>query len=421
MSIDWSARKAFVVESDDWGVCAWCPDIEAFEAARELEATREYWQRLSGWVAGSLETPADMERLFGFLETYTGRDGRPANFVPCYGVANPDYDAIRENGLTEYRDIFLDQGVPTGWERGDLPEKAKEGMRRGVWLPEFHTRLHHAQPRKWLASVREGSPHARAIFAYNMFQCEERRPEYEDMTPEQQAEWIVPAIRRMEILFNRVPKCGVNSDASIETEKVWRAQGLYARMCRNNVHNAATGDPATEQLMGFHQAESDMIYLSRNCFLEPLGSGDLNHPSGAVAAYEAVLNDWKRGVPAVCSSHRKNYVSFVEQDIQNGYAQAAWLYDRLTSEHPDLHFLTSWEVAQMYRDGASIELFGDHAVVRNWTDAEATVSEHLPHGVTPGVEHVLTGGKVAGIEFEDGRVSVTVAPGDYLIELSGWS
>ncbi len=421
MSVDWSVRRAFVMESDDWGVCAWCPDIEAFEAVRQLDAVREYWERLSGWVAGSLETPDDMERLFGFLENYTGCDGRPANIVSCYGVANPDYDAIREAGLSQYHDIFLDEGVPSGWERGDLPGMAKDGMRRGVWVPEFHTRLHHAQPRKWLASVREGSPHAAAIFDHNMFQCEERRPEYEDMTPSEQAEWIVPAIQRMQKLFNRAPKCAVNSDATIETERIWRAQGLQVRMCRNNVPNAATGDPGREQLMGFYQADSDMIYLSRNCFLEPLGSGDLDHPSGARAAYEAVLNDWRRGVPAVCSCHRKNYVSFLEQETENGYSQATWLYDVLTSQHPDIYFMTSWEVAQMYRNGASVEVFGDHAVVRNWTASEQTVSEALPEGVAPGAAHVLTSGAVAGVEFDEGRVGVTVAPGDYLVELTGWS
>ncbi len=421
MNIDWSTRKVLVVESDDWGICSWAPDPETFEEVRKLDVVQEYWQKLAGWVGGTLESPADMERLFGFLERYRGRDGRSPNFVACYVVANPDYDRILASDLQEYHDIFLDEGVPSRWERGDLLAKAKEGMKRGVWLPEFHARLHHAQPHKWLQAVRDGSPQAAAIFQYQMFQCEERRPEYEDMSPQQQAEWIVPAIRRMDKLFGRLPKCGVNSDAMPETEQIWAGEGLHVRMCRGNLPNNRSAASHHETLMGAYQRpDLDMTYLSRNCFLEPLGSGDLDHPSGAIAAAEAAVNDWSRGVPAVCSSHRKNYLSMIDGETQNGYDQAEWFFDKLTSGHPDLYFLTSWEVAQMYRRGASIELFGDHAIVRNWTDAETSVSEQLPEGVEPGALHVLTGGRLPAIEFDGGAMTAFVAPGDYLIELDGW-
>ena len=331
MAVDWSARKALVIESDDWGICSWAPDRATFEKVRGLEVVRDYWARLGGWIAGTLESASDMERLFEFLERYRGRDGRPVSFVACYVVANPDYERIAASGLQEYHDVFLDEGVPSRWERGDILNKARDGMRRGVWLPEFHARLHHAQPLKWLQSVRDGSPQASALFEHQMFQCEERRPEYEDMTPEQQAEWIVPAIRRMDALFGRVAKCGVNGDATAETEKVWAGQGIKARMCRGNVSNAESRHPQ-EEAMGRLLPEVDMTYLSRNCSLEPLGSGDLEHPSGAIAAAEAAVNAWQRGVPAVCSSHRKNYLSLIDEETENGYDQAAWFFDKLTAE-----------------------------------------------------------------------------------------
>jgi hypothetical protein len=417
MSLDWRSRKTLVIESDDWGVCSWAPDRATFETVRQMEVTRDYFERLKSWIAGSLETPGEMERLFVFLERYRGRDGRLANLVANYGVANPDYDRIEQSGMQQYYDLFLDEGFPRGWERGDIISKAREGISRGVWVAEYHTRLHHAQPYKWLEAVRQGSPQASALFAHSMFQCEERRREYEDMTPSQQVAWAVPAIRRMAKLFGRPARCGINSDAYLETEKIWAAEGIQVRLDRNSTPNAGSAEPLTEPLMGSVQPDSGLTYLRRNCYLEPLGSGDLEDPRGAKAAYDAILHIWEAGEPAVCSSHRKNYVSLIAEETDNGYDQAEWLLGKLTDEHPDMYFLSSWEVAQMCRQGASAELFGDHVVVRNWTDREMRVTQCLPENSRPGDYRVLIGDHVPGLEYDDGNMTVFCAPGDYLIEL----
>jgi hypothetical protein len=417
MNVDWTSRKALAIESDDWGICSWCPDLQTFTEVRQLDVVHDYFDRLGGWVAGGLETPEDMERLFSFLEGYRGRDGRPAVFTPCYAVANPDYDRIIESDLAEYHDIFLDEGVPGRWQHTDILGKAREGMRRGVWLPEFHTRLHHAQPYKWLQAVREGSPQAAALFERQIFQCEERRPEYEDMTPREQADWIVPAIRRMDKLFGRLPRCGINSDAGPETEKIWAAQGLRVRMNRGSVSNAQSADPPQLPVMGTYRADIDMTYLSRNCFLEPLGSGDLNHPSGAIPAAQTAINNWQHRLPTVCSSHRKNFLSYIEQETENGYDQAERFFDKLTSDHPDIYFLTSWEVAQMYRQAASLEFFGDHIIARNWGTDDTQATGQLPAPLRPREAQTMTTGRVLDMDFADGWITVTMQPGDYHIQL----
>lgn len=416
MSINWGERRVIVIESDDWGICSWAPDRETHEAVSKIPEVKEYWETLPGWIDGTLETPRDMDRLFSFLEEFKGRDGRPVVFTACYVVANPDYDAIRGDDLEQYHDIFLDEGVPEGWERGDIVGKAREGMSRAVWCPEFHARLHHAQPHLWLKAVREGSPGAAAIFEHNMFQCEERVGEYVDMSPAQQEEWIAPAIRRMETLFGQPARCAVNSDATDQTEQVWAAEGIRARMARGT-GSWLNDQPDFRSAMGRYREEIGMTYLNRNCWLEPLGSGDLEGRRHAKGAYEEVLAAWENNEPAVCSSHRKNYVSLINEQVENGYEQAAWWFETLVSRHPDVYFLTSWEVAQMYRQGASVQLLGDHAICRNWTDQEAAVAQILPEGRRPGELHVLTGCQLPAIEMDGDRMRVIMPPGDYMINL----
>lgn len=415
--INWTERKVLTVESDDYGVCAWTANSEIYNAITQLDVARNYLTQVKNWVGGTLETPDVLERLFSFLEQYHGRDGRPANFVPCYGVANPDFASIKADGYREYHDIWLDEGVPGRWKRECALDKAREGMTRGVWVPEFHTRLHHANPYKWLQSVREGSPEARTFFEFEVFQCEERRPEYEDMSKEEQIAWIAPAIDRFRAMFARVPRAGVNSDATEVTEEVWRARGLKVRMFKQNSIEQRHLAPGDRLPMGQYRADIDMTMLNRNVFFEPLGSGDLDGPHCAREALRNVEANWAQGEPAIVSSHRKNYRSMVGNETQNGYDQAEYLYGELTLRHPDLHFLTTWEVAQMYRQGGSIEVFGDHAIARNWTDGELRVSEELVAGVMPGASSVLTDGGVVDIDFIDGQMAVIMLPGDYRIEL----
>ena len=44
MNLDWRHLKAVVLESDDWGLCAWVPDEPAFAALASTAAhTKHSW------------------------------------------------------------------------------------------------------------------------------------------------------------------------------------------------------------------------------------------------------------------------------------------------------------------------------------------------------------------------------------------
>ena len=81
----WAKQKALLIISDDWGMCAWSPTAQVYEEMHPLKFMH------NPWSSGTLETPADMERLFALLESYCGCDGLPALFQPMYIVGNPDF------------------------------------------------------------------------------------------------------------------------------------------------------------------------------------------------------------------------------------------------------------------------------------------------------------------------------------------
>ena len=207
----WARKKALLIQSDDWGMCAWCATSQAYEDLHPLGFMR------TPWSAGTLETPADMERLFALLEHFHGGDGLPALFEPIYMVGSPDYDAIAANGFTAYVDAGLDQGVASGWERGDIVGKARDGMTRGVWHPGYHGRAHHFSPGAWTERLRRGEERAHFAFRRRSYVSEnvaDRLPEFDGMGDTERYAWVSEGLNRFERAFGYRARSTRNHDYS---------------------------------------------------------------------------------------------------------------------------------------------------------------------------------------------------------------
>ena len=67
MNLDWARLKAVVLESDDWGLCAWAPDREAWQALAETPAFRSRAGRRYG--GSTLESASDVKGLADLRDT----------------------------------------------------------------------------------------------------------------------------------------------------------------------------------------------------------------------------------------------------------------------------------------------------------------------------------------------------------------
>jgi hypothetical protein len=371
--IDWESRPSVVFESDDWGACELAPNPAAFERYAALI------RRRSGdcQYSPTLESPADLERLFSILEARRGADGLPAVFTAFTCVGNPDFAAIRANGFTEYADIGLDRGVPSGWERGDIAGKMREGLDRGVWAPEFHSFLHHTSPKRLMERLNSDSPDgelARELFDLGCYYQGEHVPEYEGLIVREQFERVAGGVERFRNIFGFSPSAAVTSDAYPETEIVWAANGVKAICLKNCRVN--TGDVVVYptkpwnmqnvyQKIGGYNETLGAVYLTRNVFFECLYNG--SERSGHSAA--EVLSVIERcfgayNEPAMVSTHRTNYVSFDSEMTKMRYNELERLLRAL--QERGVFFLTSGEVAELYRSGRSLRKFGGRAVFRRW-------------------------------------------------------
>ena len=397
-TVNWHKHPAVVVWSDDWGMNAWAPTEEAYHATRheELMQTR--------WSSGSLETPADLERTFQLLESHRGGDGQPIVFEPYYIVGGPDYDAIRASAFCHYVDIGLDQGVYPGWERGDIVAKAREGMDRGVWAPQYHGRTHHFSHHRWLARLRANEALAQRMFDHHMYVSEtvrERVPEHEDMPEPERKEWVRGALSYFIRAFGSPPASVRNSD---EAEIAWAAHGIGIRV---GVANREGRDQTGER-----SPVADLWYAGSAINFEPFLTADQEDILARVQAETAAA--WQANRPAFISSHRRNFTAFTD-DVETNFAVWDSYLSWLESEHPTHVFLTMPEVRGLWESGMASRRYGSTLIFRNWTDKQQTLScPARPYEVVSDIDHAADESALS-VSSAGGKHILVAPPGNYCL------
>jgi hypothetical protein len=377
--IDWQRFPSVVFESDDWGACESATEIVA---AAKVSALHKQLVNRDRSTITTLETPAQLERLFQMLEKYKGIDGLPAVFTAFVCTGNPDFERIRANGYTKYEDIGLDTGVPDGWERGDIAGKLREGFERGIFHPEFHSTLHHTSPYLWLKRLRGNSDKgklSRALFDLKCYCQGEHLPEFHDMNVRQQNEWVKTGITRFKNIFGFAPSAAVTSDAFPETETIWSINGIKTvclKNCRSNKGETIvyTTKPWNMQdiyaKIGDYNEIKDVVYMTRNAFFESGMAPGWNDSADDVLRV-AKQNIKEFNEPTIISTHRINYVSLDEEMIEKRYSELEKLLQGLSQMK--MNFLTTVEVSQLYRQGWSARKSGDKTILRKWhEDARIT-------------------------------------------------
>lgn len=413
-AIDWNRFRAVVFESDDWGACQ---ALRGHDDVASLKQTLGEAACQSLRLGGTLETPGDLEALFSCLESARGCDGQPAVFTAFMPMGNPDYDAIEASGLKSYHDIGLDEGLPPGWERGNLIGKWREGVARGVFAPEFHAGLHHLSPILWLELLRDKGPQAhlaRALFAHRAYAQPQHLPEYHRMNAKMQHEWVSRAVTRFKNLFGFAPRAGVNSDALPLTEVVWSVNGLET-FCLKNArlhdgdivayHTKPWNSQDRQCPMGAYNRRNDLVYLSRNLHLDDREAHDLDEFTAAITA------TWARNEPVIANNHRINYVNLDRNVVQKGYATLTAVLQWLTAQE-NVHFLTTTEVGDLYRRGYSLRQIGPRRVLRQWSQATRPIRLAAP------VQRISSLPDLApcALESRGNEVTVELPPGNYIVE-----
>lgn len=152
-------RPVVVIESDDWGTIR----MASKEVFSRLASANPQWVNDPYLTYDAIEGNEDLEALFEVLTRHKDGDGKhPVITANCVG-GNPDFKGIRESQFAsfvweDFRDTL--RRYP-GSDR--VYEMEQQGLRGGIFVPQFHAR-EHIQTSRWMSALRAGNPDLKRAF-----------------------------------------------------------------------------------------------------------------------------------------------------------------------------------------------------------------------------------------------------------------
>jgi hypothetical protein len=416
LNLDWGRLRAVVVQSDDWGLCAWVPDEQAHRALADAPA----WRTPAGRIYGrsTLESASDVARLAETLLEFRGGDGFPPVLQANTVMAAPDYTRL-EPPLFPVEELPLVPlpATPSRWARPGLWDEVRRVEEAGVWWPELHG-LHHLPAAAWLGALRRGLSDARRAHEHQCLVCSavESSGEYDPSEPaERRTRDLEAAVERFRILFGRRPESICPPDYRWDDALERDAERLGVPILQGKGEQSG---PFPRARRWIHQlrwpSPGPCFYMPARIAFEPRGSAEAGGRVGVAAAHAAARMAWSRGQPAVVSTHRVNYAHLDPAWSEAGRAALRDLLKRLMGDGGV--FLTDSEVWSLERRGWSVRPIGARgALLRCYGSARDGVSLPVPAGT----DHLaIREGRADGARFriEHGHAVARVTPGEYLIE-----
>ena len=139
-------RHVVVFESDDWGSIR----MPSLAVKNRLEAKGVKLALPQSYdCVDTMASNDDLELLAETLLSVKGGDGRPAKITLNTCVANPDFEKIKASGYKKYYYEPFTETLKRYPHHDHAFDLWQEGIRKGVFQPQFHGR-EHLNPQKWL-------------------------------------------------------------------------------------------------------------------------------------------------------------------------------------------------------------------------------------------------------------------------------
>ncbi len=345
--------KFIIFESDDWGAIR-TPSKEAVEAFYNegFENTRGIYH------LDSLASEEDLACLFEVLYRHKGADGNPVRFTANAIMANPDFNKIEDSGFTEY---YYESFTET-FKR--YPKHAnnlliwKEGIKNGIFQPQFHGR-EHLNIKRWLKALQAGDKNVHFCFKWNSTYS--GKNDYSFM---EAFDWDRPedvndhinilkdGIKIFEETFGYKSKTFIAPcytwDTKLESELIelgidW-IQGVRFQF-------APTGNFGQYHRIKHSFGEKNSLGIRfniRNCAFEPTSNPNRDWVNTCLAQINAAF---LMGKPAVISTHRINYIGFIEQQNRNqGIRNLNALLSGIKKYWPDAIFISTDQLGNYIND-----------------------------------------------------------------------
>lgn len=346
-AVGWSSkRKMVLIESDDWGSIR-TASRKAYETLLAANGgTGDFFDKYD-----ALESSEDLEMLFDVLSSVKDKNGNPFVMSPISVVANPDFEAIEKNGFSEY----VYETVLDTYKRSSTTENsfnvAQEGIRTGVWNPQFHGR-EHVNVKRWMRALKVKDDISRLAFLHRSLNegCMPSGINYFRAFDIDSTDDLAEIKKVMEeglALFEKVwgykamAFCAPCGFIRRETVDVAAMNGV---LMAPGQFFSSLGDGTVEKVNKTwgSKARSGITFYRRNCKFEPSRDHNIDWVDRCMSEIKIAFR-W--GKPAVIDSHRVNFIgSIYPENRDYTLRELKRLLQEIVKRWPDVEFVNSGQI-----------------------------------------------------------------------------
>jgi hypothetical protein len=344
-------RKIVVIESDDWGSIR-MPSKEVYEKCIKdgYPVDQNAYERYD-----SLASEEDLELLFGLLTTFKDKNGNHPVITANCVVANPDFEKIAADNFTNYHYELITDTFKRYPKHANCFNLWEKGMAAKIFHPQYHAR-EHLNVSLFMDALRKGDRDVHFGFDHQMLGCIPKGPEeigndYVEPTKyhsakdkEEKLTFFLEGLDLFEMLF------GYKSESIIPPNYTWSPdydKAVYEKEVKYFQGLRKMCEPKPEGEIKYHdyylgqKNQNGQIYLLRNALFEPsLFRTGIHDPVKYCLSDIAIA--FQMNKPAVISSHRINYVGFINEDNRDrSLKMLNQLLSSVLKRWPDIEFLTS--------------------------------------------------------------------------------
>lgn len=375
--VDWAQLRGVAIESDDWGLAGFVPSKTVWDGLRREDLVPGHFPEV--YWESTLEDSLMVSELCRIMGSVVGADGLPAVFQPNYVMSSLSYEKDSQGWI--WRRYNLPQ-FPPAYSRPGMWSAVKQGIKQGVWYPEFHATWHYdpALRLEWALETELSRELTQA--GVMLFPGSEKARE---LGPWRSVDDLSHELQESQKIFQEVFHRPMGSIIAPDytwndgVEDMWQRLGVRVIQGKREQRDPTLmkGKMGRGQKFIKRQwaliAHRQRVYLERNCRLEPVQAPD---PEGTVLTCVAeTRNAWGRGHPAIVETHRINFAHDDAEIVQIGQNAMAKYLGAICVDPDQLPtFLVDTEIAQLQTRGVSWVLRGNTLVLRNATHSRRLVT-----------------------------------------------
>ena len=352
-------RKILVIESDDWGTIR-MPSKKTYDtlAQQGIRVDKCPFCRFD-----SLATPDDLAALFEVLTKHKDKNGKSAILTANTIVANPDFTKIAADKFKTYHFENFTETLQNTPGRSGSFTLWQEGIRAGIFKPQFHGR-EHLQYHRWLENLRGKSPQTLLAFEQRVFGLstnvvDEKRRSYmaalDCDNAAQAAEnkrTLAEGIDIFQDIFQTTPTSFIapNYVWSNTLEETLAQKGITH--LQSSAYQILPISEQTESRKTIRRKNGEtnsngQNYTMRNVNFEPASAArDILQDS-----LQQVNIAFRMRQPAVINAHRLNFIGAIIPENRTKNLQTLDKFlGAILKKHPQTEFMSSDELSQVYKN-----------------------------------------------------------------------